>query len=84
MHCSATTRMHYPFYDLEYLVMKEATNRSLLEVATRSGKRYLKKAAFLLRRPRGKARPVFIMGYGRSGTTMLSEAFDHDMRIEVL
>lgn len=45
---------------------------------------YRKKVSFSFRRPYAETLPVFIMGYGRSGTTMLLNTFERDMRIEVL
>jgi hypothetical protein len=54
------------------------------EKLVRRTKRIIKKVHFLFRSSRGTTQPVFVLGYGRSGTTMLLEAFEHDMRIEVL
>ena len=64
--------------------MTQMTNPVLREALLRRTKRLLKQARVLSGRPRGSAQPLFVMGYGRSGTTMLLDAFEHDMRIDVL
>jgi len=45
---------------------------------------YKKKLLFVLRKPCDNTLPVFIMGCGRSGTTMLLNAFHRDDRVEAL
>ena len=64
--------------------MTQMANPVLREALLRRTKRLLKRARILGGRPSGAAQPVFVMGYGRSGTTMLLDAFEHDMRIDVL
>jgi hypothetical protein len=54
------------------------------EKILRRSKRLLKPVLFRLNSGPKTAQPIFVMGYGRSGTTMLLDAFEHDMRIEVL
>ncbi len=63
--------------------MTEMTNPILSERAQRRIKRVAKHVVHPFRMARGRATPVFVLGYGRSGTTMLIDALEHDMRIEV-
>ena len=63
--------------------MTQMKNPVIREGVSRRFKRILKTGRILTGRSQGKAQPVFVMGYGRSGTTMLLDTFEHDMRIDV-
>ena len=58
-------------------------NPSLVERIQRVGKRHLKHLYFRVAKPVSNPVPVFVLGYGRSGTTMLIDALEHDWRVEV-
>lgn len=45
---------------------------------------YKKRLLFAMRKPYYDTLPIFIMGCGRSGTTMMTNTFQRDCRIEVL
>jgi len=53
------------------------------EKVHRKIKKYFKYILFLLRRRSRVTQPVFIMGYGRSGTSMLLNTFERDLRVDV-
>ncbi len=54
------------------------------EKLVRRNAKYLKKVLFALRRPAGESIPAFILGCGRSGTSMLLNHFERHMSVEVL
>jgi len=63
---------------------RRMTKRQLQEKVQRRLSQYGKRILFPFRRRCKRTQLVFIMGYGRSGTTMLLNSFERDMRIEVL
>ena len=63
--------------------MTEMTNPILRERVQRRLKRVAKHWLHAVLPRRHGPRPAFVLGYGRSGTTMLIDALEHDWRIEV-
>ncbi len=64
--------------------MTQMKNPVVREAISRKLKRLLKRARFIIAGSQGNALPIFVMGYGRSGTTMLLDVFEHDLRVDVL